>query len=120
MLNAYCMDKKCDCRRAMVFILAPDQVAQTHPMNVLSYGWEPKSYYKKEFPHMDGPELDWFKGPALDPYQRQSQYGPLFLDQFKLALQFPSYQKRLIRHYVQFKWKIGMKLRFWSSLSVAR
>jgi hypothetical protein len=109
-INAYCMDKKCDCRRAMIMILDPSAPKASKPMNIISYGWESKSYYKKIFPHMDDATVNWFKGPDLDQFQNQSQYGSFFLDEFKLALQQPNYSNRIIRHYVQFKWKIGMKL----------
>jgi hypothetical protein len=109
-LNAYCEDKKCDCRRAMIWVINLKDPEKFSIMNTISYGWEPKAHYKKEFPHLTDANLKWFKGPDLDQFQPQSQYGAFFLDQFKLMLQQPSYSNRIIRHYVQFKWKIGMKL----------
>lgn len=49
------------------------------------------------------------KGPALDPNQPQSEFSELLLEQFKTIVQDKEYRNRIIRHYVMFKEKTGMK-----------
>lgn len=109
-ITAYCNDKKCDCRRAMIHVYRSDQHADSYPIAVLSYGWEPKSFYLKWSPGMPKEELEWFKGPAVEPFQPQSQYAGATLYIFKEMLKDANYAKRFIRQYVLFKWKSGMKL----------
>ena len=55
--------------------------------------------YKPTLPH-----------PGLAPYQPQSKYAETLLLYFKMQLQDENYRNRLIKHYAQFKRKIGMKL----------
>jgi SEC-C motif len=52
-----------------------------------------------------------FKGPCLDPHQKQSESAPFFLQIFKdMIAEDKEYINRLKRHYKLFKWVIGMKL----------
>lgn len=94
----------------MINVYNADQNKEASPLAVISYGWEPKSFYIKWSPGMPEEMLKWYKGPALDPYQSQSEYSNILLEHFKIFLEEEDYRKRLIRHYVQFKHKIGMKL----------
>ena len=110
LINAYCSDKKCDCRRAMINVFRSDGKQEASRLAVISFGWESKSYYRKWSAYMSDEELAWFKGPGLDPYQSQSKYAETLLLFFKMQLQDEAYRNRLIRHYAQFKRKVGMKL----------
>jgi hypothetical protein len=109
-LVSYCNDKKCDCRRAMISVVRPEQKPGEQPLATLSYGWEPRAFYLKWSPSMKKEELDWFRGPAVEPFQPQSQYSEELLFQFRILLQDPVYARRFVRHYALFKWKKGMKL----------
>lgn len=51
-INAYCTDETCDCRRVMINVIAHQQKPNDPPLAVLSYGWEPESFYRKWSPHM--------------------------------------------------------------------
>lgn len=109
-IDAFCTDKKCDCRRAMIYIHSSNQRANADPISILSYGWEPKPFYKKLFPQLPSSAIDWFKGPGLDPYQPQSEHAGKFLEHFLDYLQDEKYRNRIIRHYIMYKQKIGMKI----------
>jgi hypothetical protein len=106
-IELYCSDKHCDCRRVMIQVLTPDA---DRPLAVISYGWEPKPFYRKWAKALSDEDLNWFKGPALDPYQPQGQYSEILLLHFKLQLGDKKYTNRLIGHYVMVKQKQGMKL----------
>ena len=109
-VDMYCTDKKCDCRRVMIHVVWSGDQEDFRPKAVLSFGWEPKAFYLHWSPSMPDEELAWFKGPALDPFQPQSEYSEELLKLFKEMLQDQAYRNRLIRHYALFKKKIGMKL----------
>lgn len=108
--NAFCNDRKCDCRRAMIHVYRSDQHRNNFRIAVLSYGWEPKSFYLKWSPGMLKEELACFKGPAIEPFQPQSQYAGAALDIFEEMLKDTKFANRFITEYVLFKWKSGMKL----------
>lgn len=110
LLEWYCTDKKCDCRRVMIQVVKTLDFQNPERVAVLSFGWEPKAFYLNWSPSMPDEELAWFKGPAIDPFQPQSQYAEESLKLLKAALEDQAYRKRLIRHYALFKQKIGMKL----------
>jgi hypothetical protein len=107
---AYCGDKKCDCRRAMNYVYSSDPTLKGRRLALLSYGWEPKSFYQKWMRGFSDKEIDWFKGPDIDPFQTQSEYAEPLLGIFKNMLKDPEYAKRFITQYALMKWKLGMKL----------
>ena len=44
---SYCVDKKCDCRRALVSVYPDDEAAfQQEPIATISYGWEDFAFYR--------------------------------------------------------------------------
>ena len=109
-IELYCEDKKCDCRRVMVHVFSGDS-SQKHPrLAVLSFGWEPKAFYRKWAPNLSDDDLKYFRGPALDPREKQTIHSEHLLTCFKMMLNDDVYRQRIIRHYVQFKQKTGMKI----------
>jgi hypothetical protein len=104
----YCNKKDCDCRRAMVQVIDPLKSAD--PLAIISYGWEPLSFYKAWGRGMSAEMVKEFKGPALDFSNPQSNPHPEFVELFKHMLEDGVYAKRYPRQYAQFKLKIGMKL----------
>lgn len=110
MVDLYCTDKKCDCRRVMIQVFKTADLKDPELVAVLSFGWEPKAFYLNWSPSMPEAELAWFKGPALDPFQPQSPYAKDILEVFKEMLRDEAYRTRFIRHYAMFKQKTGMKL----------
>lgn len=110
-IDSYCTDRKCDCRRALIRVNFPRENMDPVHVATISYCWEPKAFYLKWSPSMPASMLDWFKGPALEPFQTQSKYSEVLLEFFKERLkEDDSYRKQLIRHYTIFKQKTGMKI----------
>lgn len=100
LLEFYCTDDDCDCRRVIIRIVSEnsaDKVCAT-----ISYGWEDAAFYRKWSPGTEG-AAEWF-GPTLDPLNSQSAHAGAFLSLFKhVVLQDKSYVDRLKRHYTMFK-----------------
>jgi hypothetical protein len=109
-IDFFCADKKCDCRRVMVKVMVNDSSLKDPYLAVISFGWEPKAFYRKWSKSLSDEDLNWFRGPALDPYQPQTKYAPMLLEYFKEMLNDKPYRQRIIRHYAQFKQKTGAKL----------
>jgi uncharacterized protein YchJ len=109
-IELYCADKKCDCRRVMMHVFFTDSNQVRSRLAVLSFGWEPKAFYRKWAPNLSDDDLKYFKGPDLDPHERQTSHSERLLECFKIMLNDGAYRQRIIRHYVQFKQKTGMKM----------
>jgi hypothetical protein len=87
LIEAYCPDPKCDCRRVMLNVIGrqqgPDYLA------AISYGFDRK---KQD------------AGPFLDPLNPQSQYAPALLDLAVTEILIDTaYVARLESHYRQSK-----------------
>lgn len=108
---AYCNDKTCDCRRALVNIVEDKPEAINKPLATISYGWEDFDFYENWASYLSDEEIAEFKGPALDRMQPQSEHAPFLLETFvDLIENDADYYQRLQRHYAYFKHKKGMRL----------
>jgi len=108
-VETYCTDKTCDCRRTIVQVFNPESGFE-NLLASISYGWEPWAFYKNWGLSLPKDMIDMLKGPAFEPSFPKSELSDLLLEQFKMSLQDKEYRSRIIRHYVMFKEKIGMKI----------
>ena len=114
LVEMYCNDKGCDCRRVFFNVMSSvtrDSVA------VIAYGWESRGYYAKwycgdwlDVSELNGEILDTvksLKGPCLNLMSPQSKIAPLVL---KMVSEFLEHDKayidRLKRHYKLFRAKV--------------
>lgn len=108
---SFCMDKKCDCRRALINVLQVNPKYEHIHAATISYGWEKIGFYREWAYGLSDEMLKEFKGPALDIGQQQSPYANHFLDFFKMVvLKDEEYIQRIQRHYAYVKMKQGAKL----------
>lgn len=88
LVESYCTDPTCDCRRVMLNIL-PHRQAGRGCLAAISFGFD---------------RHDEMAGPFLDPLNPQSQYAEVFLDIVTQMLETdPAYVARLESHYRQVK-----------------
>ena len=110
-VETYCNEKKCDCRRSLIQVLPPPFSQQKGIQAFISFGWEPAAFYRDwGRGSMSESDLDWIKGPGLDPFQPQGPYAADFLALFIESIKQKDYQDMLLRHYAQFKYDLGMKI----------
>jgi hypothetical protein len=86
LLEAYCPDPECDCRRVMLNVISRRDV-ENRPDRYLasiSFGFD---------------RDDEFAGPMLDPLNSQSQYAETLLELTERLLADPAYVGRLKKHY---------------------
>jgi hypothetical protein len=84
-LEAYCDDSTCDCRRVMLNVVAR---RQNTVLASISYGFDRE---------------DELAGPFLDPLNRQSRYADSLLALVSQVLVDPAYVARLRAHYDKVK-----------------
>lgn len=100
LLEAYCRDPDCDCRRVFFNVLSK---RRKKIVAVIAYGWESKKYYKKWLGASYPEARSELKGPALNTASSQSELSSALLEKVKLVLQDKNYVERLKRHYALFK-----------------
>lgn len=103
MLESYCNDKKCDCRRVFINIFYGEKTLAT-----IGYGWENLKFYAEWLGRADPDDemLKHTKGPALELTGVSSQYSEKLLELFtQFMLKDEVFIERLKRHYKLFKEK---------------
>ncbi|MGH9317246.1 MAG: hypothetical protein ACRD1P_09075 [Thermoanaerobaculia bacterium] len=101
LLEMYCDELRCDCRRVFFYVVSSRRNAVEA---VIAYGWEPPEFYAK-WMHDDDPEVvHQLKGPILNLTSPQSANAPRILHLIEeLVLPDRAYIERLTTHYGMFK-----------------
>ena len=81
LIESYCEDPACDCRRVMLNVVSRKQ---SKILATVSFGFDPN---------------DSMCGPFLDPLNRQSKHAPALLKLVESVLEDGAYVARLERHY---------------------
>jgi hypothetical protein len=100
LVEAYCNDRDCDCRRVFFNVASRKQ---EKIIAVIAYGWESRDFYVRWFGRDEPRVIDELKGPALNSASRQSELAPALLEAVREVLADPAYVARLKRHYRMFK-----------------
>jgi hypothetical protein len=97
LIEMYCDEAGCDCRRVFFYIVASFREG---PEAVVAYGWEDAAFYARWMKDTDPEVLKDLKGPALNLFSPQSELAPAILDLIEnLVLKDTAYVERLKRHY---------------------
>jgi len=75
LLESYCTDLSCDCRRVIITVLSPSPTPKVWA--TINYGWESVAFYEKWIGSRKSAE-DAAK-PVLDPFNTQTPHAPAFL-----------------------------------------
>jgi len=104
LLELYCDEPGCDCRRVMFIVVTPQG---RDPLAVIAYGWETRAYYARWMGDDDPRIVRELKGPVLNLGSPQSRLGPAILDLVKnVVLADEAYVERLKTHYRLFRQEI--------------
>jgi len=105
LLEMYCDDPGCDCRR--VFLSVISSVTKQIEA-VIAYGWESSQFYAKWFGDNDPDIIKELKGPILNLSSPQGKLAPAILKVVEeLILQDQVYIERLKTHYKLFRGRVG-------------
>ncbi len=103
LVEMFCNDPGCDCRRVMFYVITPD-TPPSEPLAVIAYGWESEEFYAKWLGFDDPKVLAELKGPVLNLGSPQSRYAGELLDLVNaIPLRDANYVERLKRHYRMFR-----------------
>jgi len=120
LLEMYCNDKGCDCRR--VFITVVSSVTKD-TVAVITFGWENKDFYSKwfsmgrvkkysELSEFERHAVNDLYGTHLSVTSNQSTIAPAVLRMVTdCALRDTSYVERLKQHYMLFRAKVDEQYR---------
>jgi len=100
LVEAYCDEVGCDCRRVFFNIYSE---RRNEVVAVIAYGWENRKFYADWFGDNDPQIIDDLKGPALNLASHQSELAPILLDKIKYVLNDRNHIERIKRHYRMFK-----------------
>ncbi len=102
LLEAYCNDENCDCRRVFFNIASRKR---NEIIAVVTYGWETEAFYRKWFGGSESSciAVKEMTGLGLNSASQQSKFAPAALKLVKELLQDPNYVARIKRHYKMFK-----------------
>lgn len=111
LLEAYCDDEDCDCRRVFFNVVSRkrnDLVA------VAAYGWGSEAFYTKWWGgepdnEMERLAIQEMRGLVLNSASPQSELAPAILKLAAWLLEDPAYEARIKRHYQMFKEKVDPK-----------
>jgi hypothetical protein len=110
LLEAYCNDKNCDCRRVFFNVASRNQQKL---VAVITYGWESEAFYRKWYGGKDDElarmVVDEMMGLGLNSASPQSPLARALLAPIREILDDPDYVARIKRHYQIFKEKVDPK-----------
>lgn len=101
LLEMFCDEPGCDCRRVMFYVVSS---TRKDVEAVVVYGWESRQFYAKWFGEDDPVMIDELKGPVLNLGSPQSKLAPAILAMIqRFVLPDQAYLDRVKRHYAQFR-----------------
>ncbi|MDP1722076.1 MAG: hypothetical protein Q8L37_02595 [Candidatus Gottesmanbacteria bacterium] len=96
----FCDDKKCDCRKVMFNVIAIDQLGKI--LATVGYGWESVSFYAT-WADGDRELAKQMVGTYLEPLCTQSKYSEYFCSFIADMVKEESFRSRVICHYQLFR-----------------
>ena len=106
LIEAYCDEPDCDCRRVF-FNITSWRTNRTHA--VIAYGWESAKYYAKWYGENNPEIIKELQGPILNLASPQSNLAPALLDKVTYVLKDTNYLQRIKRHYKMFRDSVDNK-----------
>jgi hypothetical protein len=106
LLEMYCDEPDCDCRRVMFCVLSQ---RQQKPVAYIAYGWGSAQFYAKWFGKHNPEITAEMQGPVLNTMSPQSELAPDLLAVVRGILADPVYAARLKRHYMLFRQAVAEK-----------
>lgn len=104
LLEMYCDEPGCDCRRVFFYIVSS---LRKDVEAVIAYGWETREFYARWMGDDDPEAMKQMQGPVLNFGSPQSRLAPAILDMVRnVVLQDKVYIERLKAHYRMFRRKI--------------
>ena len=99
LIESYCIDKKCDCRKVMINVLAYGDMPNVS--DTIGFGWEGIEFYRK---WMGGdPQGCKLAGIFMEPGSARTNRSEQYFELVSNALRNPNYVNLIKKHYQSFK-----------------
>jgi len=98
LLELYCGESGCDCRRVVIEVVAR---STGETVAIINYGWENLEFYEQKLGSEEYARE--VVAASLDPINPQSRHAPMLLAMFREVVKHRAYTERLARHYQLFK-----------------
>ena len=109
LVEMYCDERGCDCRRVFFYVISS---LKKDVEAVIAYGWERPEFYARWMGDDDPEIIKDLQGPILNMGSPQSSSAPAILEIVKdIILQDIAYIERIKTHYKMFRDKIDRKPR---------
>jgi len=109
LVEMYCDERGCDCRRVFFYVVSPPK---REVKAVIAYGWESPEFYARWMGDDDPEIIEELQGPVLNMCSPQSSLAPAILEIVNdIILRDTAYAERIKRHYAMFRDKIDRKPR---------
>jgi len=99
-VESFCDDRKCDCRKAMLNVIAINQPGKI--LATIGFGWESISFYAA-WAGGDQELAKQMVGTYLEPLCIQSKYSEYFCNIIADMVKDESFKSRILRHYQLFR-----------------
>jgi len=104
LIEMFCDEPKCDCRRVMLNVFSEKR---KEIVATIAFGWENEAFYKKWYPYGDANDIKELKGPALNSMSQMTDISEfVFKTVNEQTLSQQSYIDRIVRHYNLFRKRI--------------
>jgi len=104
LIEHYCDEPGCDCRRVFLSVLSS---CSNEIEAVIAYGWESPEFYAEWLGNDDPASIRELRGPALNRMSPQSRHAPAILKLVRdVVLRDRAYVERLKTHYRMFRDRI--------------
>lgn len=100
----YCEDPQCDCRRAFLQVVPRGQPGPI--LASINFGWESRAFYRRKMPYDPDAPREITEG-SLDPINPQSPLAPALLKIFQQLVAEGEIAGFLKRRYEMFKATLG-------------
>jgi len=108
LVEMYCDERGCDCRRVFFYVISS---IKKDVEAVIAYGWESPEFYARWMKDDSPKVIAELQGPILNMGSPQSSLAPAILEIVKdIILQDSAYIERIKTHYKMFRDKIDRKL----------
>ena len=109
LVEMYCDERGCDCRRVFFYVISS---IKKDVEAVIAYGWESPEFYARWMKDDSLKVIAELQGPILNMGSPQSSLAPAILEIVKdIILQDSAYIERIKTHYKMFRDKIDTKPR---------
>ena len=104
LIELYCDESDCDCRRVFFYVQSSFREG---PEAVIAWGWESRDFYARWMGDDDETMLEELQGPSLNLGSPETELAPALLEQIETILSADAaYAARIQEHYRLFRRRI--------------